>query len=188
MNQKDRFIFKLYQVSATVFRPTDLALLFNNPNNQNLKAQINYYVKKGVLLSPRRGIYTKTQYDKLELATKIFSPSYISLQTVLLKESIIFQPYETIFCVSYLTRLVKIDGLTIQYRKVKNEVLLNPKGITREENYSLASKERAFLDSLYFYGDYYVDNPDALDRKLIKDLLPLYGQKTMYQKAKGTYS
>lgn len=187
MNQKDGFIFKLYQVSATVFRLADLVLLFDNPNRRNLKAQINYYVKKGVLLNPRRGIYTKTQYDKLELATKIFSPSYISLQTVLLKEGIIFQTYETIFCVSYLTRLIRIGNLSIQYRKIKNETLFNFRGIIHEENYSLASKERAFLDSLYFYNDYYVDNPDGLDKKLVKDLLPLYKQKSMYQKAKGTF-
>jgi len=39
----------------------------------------------------RRGIYAKDKnYDRLELANRIYTPSYISLETVLSREGIVF--------------------------------------------------------------------------------------------------
>ena len=100
--EKKDFILNLYQAKNTVFTIDEIALLSGEIERFNLKSKINYYVKKGDLRNVRKGIYTKIEYDPLELATKIFTPSYISLETVLKKEGVIFQTYETIFIVSYL--------------------------------------------------------------------------------------
>ncbi len=41
-----------------------------------LKRRLHYYVKKGELHAIRRGLYAEdTKYDRLELATKIYTPS-----------------------------------------------------------------------------------------------------------------
>ena len=95
--KRENFILKLYQVKNTVFTIKELALLFPDIKRKNLKARINYYVKKGTLRNIRKGIYVKSEYSPLELATKIYIPSYISLETVLEKTGVIFQHYKTIF-------------------------------------------------------------------------------------------
>ena len=153
--QKEQFILKLYKTKSTVFTIQEIALLFGETQRANLKAKINYYVKNGLLKNVRKGFYAKPDYDQLELAAKIYTPSYISLETVLTKEGVIFQYYENIFVVSYLNRIIEVDKTKIQYKKIKNSILLNSKGIIQKENYAIATKERAFLDALYFYKNYY---------------------------------
>jgi len=119
MGKKD-FKLELYKARNTVFTTREISLLLSDPNRDSLKAKINYYVKKGVIKQVRRGIYVKDEYDKFELATKIYVPSYISLETVLQEEGIIFQHYEKIFVISYLSRVAIADGNSIVFRKVKD--------------------------------------------------------------------
>ena len=129
-------------------------------------------------------MYTKIEYDPLELATKIFTPSYVSLETVLTREGVIFQPYETIFVISYLSRKIEVDTHPIQYRRMKGSLLLEPKGIMFNQNYAVATKERAFLDALYLYGEYFVDNPGVLDNERVWSLLELYNSKALSQRVR----
>jgi len=69
----------------------------NNPDN--LKAKIAYYVKQGVLIRLTRGVFAKNKdYNPKELATSIYTPSYISFETVLREAGVIFQHYDTIIC------------------------------------------------------------------------------------------
>jgi len=91
-------IIALFRSGNTVFTFGDIALLLGETDHDNLKARLHYYIKKGLLYHIRRGIYARdANYDRLELATKIFIPSYISLETVLAKEGLIFQYYDSIF-------------------------------------------------------------------------------------------
>jgi len=117
--KRENFILKLYRVKNTVFTIKEIVLLFPNVERKNLKARINYYVKKGIFKNVRKGIYVKSEYNPLELATRIYTPSYISLENVLEKEGVIFQHYKTIFVASYLTRKIEVDSQEIQYRRVK---------------------------------------------------------------------
>jgi len=176
------FILKLYQSKSTVFTIDEIALLSGDTNRTNLKAKIHYYVKKGNLINVRKGVYAKIEYDPLELATKIFTPSYISLETVLNREGVIFQPYETIFVVSYLSRRIEVDTHPIQYRRLRESLLLEPQGIMFKQNYAIATKERAFLDALYLYSEYFIDNPDVLDKERIMFLLEIYKSKALSQR------
>jgi hypothetical protein len=181
MGKKD-FKLELYKARNTVFTTREISLLLGDPNRDSLKAKINYYVKKGVIKQVRRGIYVKDEYDKFELATRIYVPSYISLETVLQEEGIIFQHYEKIFVVSYLSRVAIADGNSIVFRKVKDYLLLNSLGLITKENYTIATKERAFLDSLYLYHEYHFDNLDALDRKKVIELAVIYQNKQLLRK------
>ncbi len=64
--ERSNFILKLYQSKQTVFTFVELFLLFPEIERNNLKARMNYYVKKGMIKNPRRGIYVKNDYDFLE--------------------------------------------------------------------------------------------------------------------------
>src|SRR3990172_3631492 len=138
-----------------------------------LKRRLNYYIQKGELLSIRRGLYAKDKnYDRLELATKIYTPSYVSFETILFEAGIIFQHYAKIFVATYQTKEIECDNQVYSFRKIKDVILTNTAGIENRGNYFAASKERAFLDVLYLNKDYYFDNLSPLDEDKVMTLLP----------------
>jgi len=183
MTKKD-FILSLYKAKNTVFTIDEIALLLNEDDREALKSKINYYVRQGIIRNVHRGIYVKTDYDFLELATKIYTPAYVSLETVLVKEGVIFQHYETVFVISYLSRDIEIDQRVIKFKKIKNEILMNKAGIIFKNNYYIASKERAFLDALYLYKNYHFDNLNVLNKKIIFSLLKIYRSKSFSKKVR----
>ena len=142
--------------------------------------RLHYYVQKGLLYSVRRGLYAKNKkYDRKEAATKIFTPSYISFETVLFEAGVIFQLYKSIFVASYQTREVDCDGQSVSFRKIKNEILVHTAGLENRGTYFAATKERAFLDILYLRKGYHFDNLGPLDFKKVFELLPIYNNKRM---------
>ncbi|MCK5068077.1 MAG: hypothetical protein KAR16_11580, partial [Bacteroidales bacterium] len=153
---------------------------------QSLNKKLNYYVRTGKLLNPRKGVYTKTEYDPEELACNIFTPSYLSLEYVLQKSGIVFQYDSRLTLVSYLTRSIEIAGETLQFRKVKGEILVNSAGVNQLEGHiSMATPERALLDVIYLDRDYYFDNLHPINRKLIYKLLPVYQSKKLTERVKS---
>jgi hypothetical protein len=77
-------ILSILRREDIVFTFKDILLASGETNVPLLKRRINYYVKNKEIYPIRRGIYAKDKnYDKLELATKIFIPSYVSLEIVL---------------------------------------------------------------------------------------------------------
>jgi hypothetical protein len=180
MNMAKDYILRIMRSNNTVFTFKDIALIWGETNADLAKKRIYRYVKAGKLYAIRRGIYAKdTNYDKFELATKIFTPSYISMETVLAKEGVIFQHYSQIFAVSYLTRELFCDGQTYVFRKIKDSVLANPFGIEKKGNFSIATKERAFLDMLYLSKEYHFDNLTLIDWEKCFQMLEMYENKAM---------
>lgn len=171
--------FELYRLAQTVFSFREISLLFPKITSENLRARLYYLVKTKKLISLRRGIYAKTNYSVYELGNKIYRPSYIGFQTVLEKNGVIFQPHNAIFLASYLSRKITVNGTNFVYHKIKDSILLNPAGIYNENGIAYATKERAFLDLIFLYKDYYVDNFDGLDRDKIEELLPIYENKSL---------
>lgn len=178
-------VLDLYKLPQTVFTLKELSLLFPNLNTSLIRRRAHYYVQTGQLLRPRPGVFTKPVFEPFELANKIYSPSYISFETVLQKEGIIFQPYTTIFLASYLSRIIKVSGLTFHYRKIKSDILLDSTGIITEKNYSIASKERAFLDTVFLDKDRYFDHLDSIDWKIASQLVKKYASKSLAKRLKS---
>ncbi len=182
-NKNKDVVLTLYKDSRTVFRLIDVAMLVEETRLQALSKKLNYYVGKGLLRNPRKGIYTKPEFNPEELACRIYNPSYISLDYVLQKAGIIFQFDTQITVVSYLSRTIGVGGQSYRYRKIKGNLLGNTMGIRRLANHvNSASYERAFLDMLYLEPDYYFDNFNPLDKMLLQKLLPIYQSKTLTQK------
>ncbi len=145
--------------TQTVFTFGDISVITGREPNSNLISNINYYVKTGDLVRLSKGLYALDEdYSILELGNKLRRPSYISFYTILQKEGIIFQPYNTIYLACNRSEIIKKGDQVFKYRKLKDEILYNVKGLQQEENVMLATPERALLDKIYLDGDEYFDN------------------------------
>ena len=186
MIEKD-YIARLLRSKNTVFTFQEITLIWGETNVVRAKQRINRYVKTGKLYAVRRGIYAKDEtYNKLELATRIYAPAYISFETVLAAEGVVFQFYGQIFAASYLARELVINGQTYAFKKIKNAILLNPAGIAND-GYSIATAERAFLDTIYLNKDYHFDNLRPLNWDKVFEMLPIYENKRMAEKVNQFY-
>lgn len=174
---KEDLILTLYSKPHTVFTLKEASLFFPEIAYENLRSRMRYFVNVGKLKRLRQGVYAKNEFHPLEAANKLYRPSYVSLETVLAKEGVVFQYYETIFLASYLTRAVKLYDINIQYRRIKGDILTNPLGVEEKEGYFIATLERAFLDAVFIYKDYHFDNLAAIDWGKVAELKEIYGSK-----------
>lgn len=166
---------EIYKHKHTVFKLTDIAMLLPSANAKHLGDRMSYYVQTGRLLNPRKGIYAKPGYNPLELANRLYAPSYISLEYVLQKAGIIFQYDNRITCVSYLSREILVDETILSYRRMKEELIMDTAGVIQTDaSINIATPERAFLDMLYLNKSYYFDNLDSLNKAQIDQIIPLY--------------
>lgn len=155
-------------------------MLWADADVATIRSRISYYIKQSDLYPIRRGLYAKDKnYDRFEVATKILSPAYISFETVLASAGIIFQYYNQIFVASYQSRAVACDGQVYTFKRIKPIILTNAVGVEIKENYSIASPERAFLDVIYLYPNYYFDNLSPLNWDKVYEILPMYQNKRM---------
>lgn len=188
MNDKrSDLLLQLYSRPETVFAIEEISQLFPNISYKSLRDRLYYFTKTGKIKRLHRGIYAKKEYNPFEFANKLYKPSYISLETVLAKEGVVFQHYETIFLVSYLTRTVKINGTDIQYRQLKKEVLTNTQGVEQKTGYFIATLERAFLDAVYIYKNYHFDNLGAVNWEKVESLKAIYKSKVFEKRVENYY-
>jgi len=185
MSSQNNVLKLILESERTVFQIQSMVLLTGISDGVRLTKMLNYYVKKGEILNPRRGIYTKRIFNAEELACSIFHPSYLSLEYVLKQAGVIFQYDSALTSVSYLSRTVEISGQVYSYRQIKPELWLGGEGIVQKDNVCIASAERAFLDMVYLSaGNCYFDNLRPLDKKIIKALIPSYRSKSLEQHTK----
>jgi predicted transcriptional regulator of viral defense system len=186
--RKGNYLATILRSPKTVFSLGDIAMLWGEASSDATRVRLNYYVKQGNLYRIRRGLYAKDKnYNKLELATRIFTPAYVSYETILSQAGLIFQFYSQIFVASYLTREITIDDQLYTFRKIRNSLLTDSIGVELKDESSLAIKERAFLDTLYLHTDYQFDNLDGLDWEKVFETLSIYGNKRMDKKVKELY-
>lgn len=185
---KKAAISSILRSDKTVFSFKDILLTSGERNPALLRRRLHYYVQNSELYALRRGLYAKDQhYDRLELATKILTPAYVSFETVLRAAGIIFQHYAQIFVASYATRDISCDGQRYHYQALKTPLLTDTTGIEQNKHYAIASKERAFLDVVYRSKDYYFDNLEPLDWDKVFHILPIYHNKQMAKKIQKYY-
>ncbi len=186
MSNKNNFILELYKRKETVFKISDIALLFPKENSNYLSERMSYYRRRGELVSPRRGIYAKPNYNPLELANRLYTPSYISLEYVLQQAGIIFQYDSRYTNVSYLSREIKIENRIYSYRRIKEEIIMGMEGVIQnEEGINIATPERAFLDTLYLNGESYFDNLSSINVDFINKIIPTYNSPTLEKRVKN---
>jgi hypothetical protein len=179
-------VLLIYRDPRSVFRLNDVALLTGETNFISLNKKLNYYVRTGKLLNPRKGIYAKPGYDPRQLICILYSPSYISLDYVLQKSGVTFQYDSSISAVSYLSRHIQVGQELFRYRRIKGEILINTAGIIRHlDHINIATPERALLDLLYLDGETHFDNLNPINKDLIFKLLPIYQSNTLNIRVKN---
>lgn len=180
---KGQYVETLLRSSKTIFSTKDIALLWGEKVEANVRMRLSNYVKTGKLIRVHHGVYAKDEnYDHFELATKIYTPAYISFETVLTRSGVNFQYYENIFVASYVTRDIEVDGQNISFLRMKDYVLSNTIGIEHTNDIPIATKERAFLDRIYISKEYHFDHLDVLDWDKVFEILPIYRNDRMCKK------
>lgn len=187
--KKGQYLDTLLRSSKTVFSTKDIALLWGETNETAARMRLSYYVKTGGLVRLHRGLYAKdANYDTFELATKMYTPSYVSFETVLARAGVVFQYYDRIFIASYVAREVVVAGVKFAYRRMRDSVLTNPLGLEAKDNYHIASPERAFLDVVYLNKDYHFDNLSSLNWDTVFEIASMYNNKSLEKRVKAYHT
>lgn len=182
ISSQESIMLTLSESSRSAFNTKSIALMLNQKRDSSLTKRLNYYVKKGYLSNPRKGIYAKKNCNLEELAGLVFVPSYISLEYVLQKAGVIFQYDSAITSVSYLNREIEMMGQTYRYRQIKGEILYCLDGIERRDDINIATPERAILDLMYLDSECYFDNLNGINKKRLMQLLPIYNSARLNQR------
>jgi predicted transcriptional regulator of viral defense system len=167
---------RLFSSKKTVFKLEEIGEILNINNKNYLRVLVNRMKKRGEIKMIYKGLYVLNEdYDEWELANKIKSPSYVSFQTVLFKNGVIYQDFSSVItAASNNSYIYKIDGKTYRYHKIKDEILTNPLGIIVEKQKTYASKERAITDMIYLYQRFNFDNLNQINKKLLLKLKEIY--------------
>ena len=163
---------QLLKSDQKLFHTQDLALLWDIPNRDTLYTTIKRLVKKGVLISVRKGIYSTLPLEQIDPArlgvALIHSYSYLTCEWILAREGVISQKIFPLTYVSLLSKKIKLENNFYIFRKLKPQFLFQNEGIKEEREVFVAERERAAADMLYFNPKYYFDNPDLVNWERVK--------------------
>lgn len=162
----------LLNQDKTTFHAADLALLWGIDNQDTLNVTLKRFVDRGILKRIHKGFYATTDLSNIDPYDLGFSYlntySYVSLESILVKEGIIFQEVQYITFVSSRTASFEINNMQYKARQLNDKYLLNTAGIIRAGNHFDATVERAVADMLYYNPKYYFDNTQAIDFDKVK--------------------
>lgn len=177
---------KLISSKKTVFSVEDLSKIFNINNRSYLKVLLLRMLKRKEIMRIRRGIYSYTnEYNRFELANKLKRPSYVSFERILYDRGVIFQDSSNkITSISNNSYVEKIDNISFQYYKIKNEILYDPTGILIEKEARVASLERAICDAIYLSKNYYFDNLSKINKEKLSTISQIYNKRTRQEVVK----
>ena len=148
------------------------------------------YARNGAFIRVKNNFYILAKdwekfarEDFLRVSNFLQVPSYISFMTALSFYEITTQVPRDFFECASLKRSVKFDvrGVAFNFYKLKKEYY---SGFVKKEQLFIATKEKAFIDSVYLYsfGKYKLDfnslDLDKLDKENIKKVLKIYPEKT----------
>jgi len=175
----NKSFLELSQSNSTVFSYNDLAYYFGTDKNK-LVSKVTYYTKKWYLYRIKRWLYALNKdYNALELAIKLQKGSYISLETALKIYWVNFQYSSIIYVIWYKNEEVKIDNHVIIFKVINRKIRENFEWVVSKNNYLIASKYRAILDTIYLYKEFFFDNLDDIDWDELEKLSKIYNSKIL---------
>lgn len=148
------------------------------------------YTRDGVFVRVKNNFYILAQKwdslsreDFLRVSNFLQVPSYISFMSALSFYEITTQVPRNFFECASLKRSVRFNvrGVTFNFYKLKKQYYFD---FIKREQFFIATKEKAFIDSVYLYsfGKYKLDfnslDLSKLDKERIKKILRIYPQKT----------
>ena len=175
-SQRFAQIAKLGQI---IFHAKDLANLWQIREPNTLYVTLGRYVKKGLIFRIHKGFYALKPVENLDsyqLGVKALSGyGYISAETVLANNGIIFQNQPAITLISSHSKKFSIGHHQYHSRKLADKFLYNGAGIVDQRGIKIATVERAAADILYFNSKAFFDAANLIDWKKVKELQELIG-------------
>ncbi len=175
-----KYLDRILASKKTVFSYEDMGVILWIENKNTLKKIFERACESGIFQKLYRWIYAFKTYNIKELAVKVKKNSYISFETVLREEGIIFQEYgKKIFLASDNSGNKKVWDLEIIFLKIKNSILQNPIWLENKWSYIIASKERALCDRIYLTKNYYFDNLENLNFQKLEEIAKIYNKRVI---------
>ncbi len=173
-----------------VFSFEDILSLYPDEKKHNLKRMIYLWSRKGWIYPLKRGLYELT-YPKdytipdMYVANKLYSPSYVSLETALSNYSIIPEVSMAVTSITTKpTRTFKNKHGLFLYRTIKPEIFT---GYYVEQHGSfsilIAEPEKALVDYVYF-KTYRYKKFSFKDERLDKDVISHLNKRKITRYAK----
>ena len=164
----------LIQQKQNLFHTSDLKILWNISNQNTLHKTIARLIKKKILFSLQRGLYSiipLDQLDPIEIGFRAINHfSYLSTESVLSKNGIINQSPSKITFVSSNPAKFDIKNLSYLVRQLKPQSLNNTLGITQnDQGIFVAEIERSVADMLYFQRNYHFDAESLINWDIVKN-------------------
>ncbi len=139
---------------------------------QYLRLKINRWVKKKYLKNLKKALYTfgGENIDEFEIASKLVTPSYISLESALSHYSIIPDiSAQVISITTKNTNSFELNQTIYNYHHIKNELFSD--FFELKDGIFIASPEKAILDFLYFRNPNCHDQFfERLNKEILKNL------------------
>jgi len=139
----------LAEKQLKIFTPLDIQRIFN-VSYETARKFILRYVKEGFIIKLKKGLYSLENYlpSELEIANRVFGPSYVSLEYALMFYNIIPDTVYTITSVNTKsTREFVINNISYTYRKIKKNAFTSYLRKSIDGNVVLiAEAEKAFVD------------------------------------------
>jgi predicted transcriptional regulator of viral defense system len=140
-----------------LFSTKDLRLIFGADFKKSFLNKLEYWQKKHYLIQLRKSLYIlgylRHSVDPLILASKMYPPAYVSLETALAYYGIIPEAVFTVTSVtSRETKTFSNDFGKFTYQKIKKSTFGGYETITKKEfgiSYNLAVPEKALMDFFY---------------------------------------
>lgn len=156
---------KLIERDMSIFSPLEFRRIFNVTKSA-ASFFINYHLKSGLFIKLKNGLYALRirPPSEFEIANRVYSPSYVSLEYAMMYHGIIPESVYSITSVTTKpTREFIINNLSYTFSKIKKNAFSGYLRKSLDGNIVLiAEPEKALVDYLYF-----VD----LGKKLVNDRL-----------------
>lgn len=171
--------------NKNIFTSNELKILRGVDGN-SFQKRLSYNLKTNKFIKIRKWVYAIADSinfledkDVFQIANSIYTPSYISLETVLTREWINFQYYWDIKLMCPYTKEIQIDTipdhqLRLDFVRLPKELLTNNIWLVQKDGYVIATKERAICDTLWRWDGYYFDNLSNVDRDLLLEIAKEY--------------
>ena len=171
---------KLIEKKYAVFSFGDLGIFYPKERQSNLRQYLSRWKKNGWIGSLRKGLYELSYPENpavpdFFIANKMYSPSYVSLETALSYYSILPEVSMAVLSVTPKTtrRFKNTHGL-FMYRTIKPQAFCGTL-IEKHNGFDIliAEPEKALVDYLYFktlHGGKLDRDAERLDRKRLRKL------------------
>ncbi len=149
------FEFKKKIEELPFFETKELRVVLENEFTGSMLINLRNWVKKGHLIMLRRGLYAVAEdvkkMDSMVFATKMYQPSYVSMEMALFFYGIIPEAVFTVTSVT--TRKTKQFNTQLgnfSYQKIKKEAFGGYETKTNEKiSFNMALPEKAMVDFFY---------------------------------------